>query len=75
MRRMKANEKANGVEVFTDNLLRVCVVVRHGADWYLVPKCADGWQRRQRLTLTPQAELDRLTPALGVSAEWLGVTQ
>ena len=74
MRRMKANEKANGVEIFTDNLMRVCVVVRHGADWYLVPRTANGWSRRQRLQLSPLVELERLQPARDISPDWLGIS-
>lgn len=70
---MKEVEKAGGVEIFTDSLLRVSVVVRHGSDSWLVPKTANGWQRRQRLTLTPLAELDRLQPAHGISPAWLGI--
>ena len=73
MRRMKQAEQNNGVEIFTDNLLRVCCVVRHGAEWWLVPKSADGWQHRQRLRLTPEVRLDRLKPAKGITAAWLGV--
>ena len=72
MRAMKANEQANGVGIFTDNLLKVCCVVRHGADWWLVPRSRDGWQRRQRLRLTPEVRLERLKPA-SIDASWLGI--
>ena len=74
MRRMKANEKANGVNIYSDALLRVTVVVELGGVWWLVPRSRDGWHRRQRLTLTPEVRLERLTPAAGISPEWLGVT-
>ena len=74
MRRMKEAERGGGVEIFTDNLLRVTLVVRHGSDWWLVPKTANGWQRRQRLNITPEVRTERLTPATGITAAWLGVT-
>ena len=72
MRRMKASEKGGGVNIYADNLLRVTVVVDVDGEWWLVPKSPNGWKRRQRLRLTPQAELERLRPA-NISAAWLGV--
>lgn len=62
------------VNIYSDNLLRVTVVVELGGQWWLVPRRAGGWAGRQRLQLSPRTELERLTPALGITAEWLGVT-
>ena len=73
MKAMKAAERTNGVRIYSDALLRVCVVVELGGQWWLVPRSRDGWQRRQRLTLTPEVRLDRLTPAKHIDAAWLGV--
>ena len=72
MQTMKQAERSNEVQVFTDCLMRACVAVRVGSDWFIVPKCEGGWARRRPLRLTPLAELERLRPA-NVSAEWLGV--
>ena len=58
--------------VFSDRLLRVSVVVETAAGLWLVPRAAGGWQRRQRLTMTPEARAERLTPARDVAAAWLG---
>lgn len=73
MKAMKQTERAGDVEVFDDNLLRVTVAVRVGADWYMVPKRAGGWQHRQRLTITPEVRSERLKPAKGIDPAWLGV--
>ncbi|MBC8868435.1 MAG: hypothetical protein H8E44_03415 [Planctomycetes bacterium] len=70
---MNEAEKTGGVEIFTDSLLRVTVVVEAGGQWYLVPKSANGWKRRQRLHLSPLTELQRLQPARGISPAWLGI--
>ncbi len=73
MRTLKAAKQAGDVEIYSDNLLRVCVVVRHGDDWYIVPKSANGWSRRQRLDMTPEVRLERLRPARHIAPAWLGV--
>lgn len=66
-------ERTRDVAVYDDCLLRVTVVVRHRAEWWLVPRSRDGWKRRQRLNITPQVELERLTLAWHVTADWLGI--
>ena len=73
MRAMKEAERGGGVEIFTDNLMRATVVVKAYGVLWLCPKCQGGWARRQRLHLSPLVELERLTPAAGISPEWLGV--
>jgi len=35
-----------------------------------VPRSRDGWKRRQRLTITPLVELERLRPAC-IDVTWL----
>lgn len=72
MQTMKQAERSNEVQVFTDCLMRACVAVRVGADWFIVPRSRNGWSRRQRLTLTPLAELERLRPA-AIDPAWLGI--
>jgi hypothetical protein len=76
IRTMKAAKaaEADSVRIYSDALLLVTVVVEIDGEWWLVPRSRDGWQRRQRLTLTPLAETERLTPAVGISPEWLGIT-
>lgn len=71
MKAMKAAERAGGVNIYSDALLRVTVVVEVDGDWWLVPKSRDGWSRRQRLRLTPSARLERLRPARHIDAAWL----
>ncbi len=72
MRAVKEAERAN-VNIYTDALLLVTVVVELGGQWWLVPRSRGGWQRRRRLRLSPQAELERLTRARHISADWLGI--
>ena len=72
MRAAKAAERIDDATIYTDALLRVTVIVELGGVLWLVPKSPNGWKRRQRLRLTPQAELERLRPA-NISAAWLGV--
>ena len=71
MRAAKAAERID-VNIYTDALLRVTVVVEVGGVLWLVPKSANGWKRRQRLRLTSQVELERLQPSY-ISAAWLGI--
>ena len=73
MKDMKEAERAGDVTVYSDNLLRACVAVRVGSDWFIVPRCQGGWARRRPLRLSPLAELERLTPARYISAAWLGI--
>ena len=73
MRRMKANERAGGVEIFADALMRATIVVKVDGVLWLCPMSANGWSRRQRLTLTPEVRLERLKPARHISADWLGI--
>jgi len=73
LREAKQAERAGGVRIFTDALLRVTVVVELGGEWWLVPKSANGWARRQRLNMTPAAQTERLRPARGISPAWLGI--
>jgi len=75
MRRMKQAERAGGVRIYSDALLRVTVVVELGGEWWLVPKSAGGWARRQRLNMTPDAQTERLRPARGISPAWLGIQE
>lgn len=70
---MVRNVTSNGdVKIYADALLKVTVVVQIGNDWWLVPKSANGWKRRQPLRLTPQVELERLQP-VHIDAGWLGI--
>ena len=73
MKAMKQAEQNNGVEIFTDALMRATIVVKVDGVLWLVPKSANGWSRRQRLNMSPLVELERLRPALGITPEWLGV--
>lgn len=73
MREGKAAERGGGVRIYSDTLLRVTVVVELGGVWWLVPRSRNGWQRRQRLSMTPAVRLDRLTPATHIDAAWLGM--
>ena len=76
MREAKAAEqaeRANGVRIYTDAMLKVTVVVEVDGVLYLVPKSKDGWQRRQRLNMAAVARADGLTPARYISAAWLGI--
>jgi hypothetical protein len=59
--------------IFRDTLLRSSVVVEHADAMWLVPRVPSGWQRRQRLTLTPAARSKRLKPGRDVDAGWLGI--
>lgn len=70
---MKEAKLTNNVNIFTDSLLRATVVVEAGGQWYLVPKSANGWKRRQRLNITAAVRLERLRSARHISPEWLGI--
>lgn len=70
---LKQAEWAGDARIFTDALLRVTVVVELDGQWWLVPKSANGWARRQRLRMTPEAQTERLQPARGISPAWLGI--
>lgn len=61
--------------IYSDRLLRASVVVDHGGQLWLVPRAADGWRRRQRLTMNEAARSERLTPAKGIDAAWLGIPE
>ena len=61
------------MNIYADKLLRASVVVETDAGLWIVPRAAGGWQRRQRLNMTPAAQAERLRPASGVTAEWLGI--
>lgn len=66
-------EHADQVTVYTDSLLRASLVVEADGQLWIVPRSEGGWSRRQRLRLTDDARAERLRPARGVSADWLGV--
>ena len=70
---MKQAERSMNVNIYSDALLRVTVVVELGGVLWLVPKSANGWQRRQRLNMAAVARADGLTPARYISAAWLGI--
>ena len=72
MRQAKEAERSTGVWIYSDALLRVTCVVEVDGEWFLVPKTANGWQRRQRLNMAAVARADRLRPA-NIDAAWLGV--
>jgi len=61
------------VTIYSDSLLRACVVAGLGDQLFIVPRCQGGWSNRQRLRMTDQARAERLKPARGVKAAWLGV--
>ena len=73
MRKAKESERSTGVRIYSDALLRVTVVVELDGVLWLVPKTANGWQRRQRLNMTPEVRTERLTPARLIDAAWLGI--
>lgn len=72
---LDAQPETTAAAVFFDRLLRATVVVETAAGWWLVPRTAGGWQRRQRLTMTKAARLERLTPARDVAPAWLGIPE
>jgi len=59
--------------IYSDALLPVCVVVEADGELWLVPRRPGGWSSRQRLTMTPEARQQRLTPARDATAAWLGI--
>ncbi len=59
--------------VYHDSLLNRLLVVAHGGQLWLVPPRQGGWSARMPLTLTAEARAERLRPAKGVAAEWLGI--
>jgi hypothetical protein len=61
--------------VYWDRLLRASVVVEAAGGLWIVPRTPGGWQRRQRLTMTPEARADRLKPARNIAADWLGIPE
>ncbi len=61
------------MKIYSDRLLRISVVVENDAGLWIVPRAAGGWQRRQRLNMTPQAQAERLRPARGIDLAWLGI--
>ena len=63
------------MQAYTDRLLRSSVVVEDQGGLWLVPRSQGGWQRRQRLTLSPEARVERLSPARGIDLAWLGIAQ
>jgi len=74
MRAAKEAERTDDVEIFTDRLFRASVVIQEGGgQLWIVPRSPGGWHRRHRLRLTPEARRERLRPARGVSADWLGI--
>lgn len=68
-------DRTNQVNVYTDSLLRASLVVETAGQLWLVPRSRNGWSRRHKLTMTPAAKRERLRPARGVTADWLGVPQ
>ncbi len=61
--------------VYSDRLLRASVVVEAAGGLWIVPRTPGGWQRRQRLTMTPEARADRLKTARNIAADWLGIPE
>lgn len=61
--------------VYSDRLLRASVVVETAGGLWIVPRTPGGWQRRQRLTMTPEARADRLKTAGNIAADWLGIPE
>jgi len=59
--------------IYHDALLRALLVVEHDRRLWLVPNRAGGWAARQRLTMTPAARTERLTPAGDITPAWLGI--
>ena len=64
---------SKGIRILRDSLLRASVVVDDGSELWLVPRAPEGWRRRQRLSMTPEARQKRLTPVRGVDHAWLGI--
>ncbi len=63
----------NNTTIYQDALLRASVVVEAGGELWFVPRRPGGWASRQRLTMTPEAQAERLRPARGISPAWLGI--
>ena len=63
------------MDIYEDKLLRASIVVEHGERLWLVPKAKDGWTHRLPMKLTEEARAERLRPARGISAAWLGVVE
>jgi len=60
--------------IYLDRLLRASVVVEHGGELWIVPRRPGGWASRQPLTMTPEAQAERLRPARSISPGWLGIS-
>lgn len=56
--------------IYKDSLLRASVVVSHDGRLWLVPRRAGGWATRQRLTMTPEAQRERLRPERKTDPAW-----
>lgn len=74
-RRRPETHSNQTVAVYSDRLLRASVVVQTPDSLWLVPRAADGWQRRQRLTMTDAARSDRLRAVTDISPGWLGIPE
>jgi len=64
---------AEPATVYRDSLLAHLLVVAHAGRLWLCPPRQGGWAARMPLTMTDEAQAQRLRPARDVSAEWLGV--
>jgi len=78
MLQAKADERRQahgdaGPVIFNDDLLRTLLVVEHQGELYLCPRWPGGWSSRQRLTMTPAARQQRLTPARDSTPAWLAI--
>ena len=63
------------MSIYEDSLLRASLVVELDRRLWMVPKAENGWHHRLPLTLSPEAKAERLRPARGITAGWLGIRE
>jgi len=59
--------------IYSDALLRTLVVVEHGGQLWLCPRRPGGWSARSKVTMTTEAQAQRVRPATDIDAATLGI--
>ena len=59
--------------IYSDALLRRLVVVEQGGQLWLCPRRPGGWSARSKLTMTTEAQAQRVRPATDIDAATLGI--